>query len=121
MKQQYLTWIAENVTKTYGKCAEVTAQMQSTFSELRRVRGHYYCLIWGEREHWWLVDPDGRIVDPTAQQFPSSGTGSYVEWDESQPEPTGRCPNCGGLCYDGDQVCSENCHVEYMAFCAGGR
>jgi hypothetical protein len=120
MKQQYVDWIAENVEETYGKCMEATKRMQTTFGELRLVRGHYYCLVWGEREHWWLVDPDGEIVDPTAKQFPSKGTGPYVEWDESQPEPTGICPNCGGYVYDGGTVCGEKCHNEYVAFCMRG-
>ena len=120
MKQQHTNWIAENVTETYGKCAEITERMQVVFTALRRVRGHYYCMVWGEREHWWLVDEDGEVVDPTAKQFPSNGAGTYVEWDESQQEPSGLCPNCGGLCYNGDQVCSENCGIEYAAFCQHG-
>jgi hypothetical protein len=111
-------WISENVPEAYGKCAEVTIAMQATFPELRRVRGHYYCPVWGEREHWWLIDAEGEIVDPTAKQFPSGGLGEYVEWDESQPEPTGMCPNCGGHCYGGESVCSEKCGIEYVAYCS---
>jgi hypothetical protein len=116
MKPEYMAWIAANVTETYGKCAKVTEAMQLAFPELTRVRGHYYCLSWGERSHWWLVDTDGEVVDPTAAQFPSGGHGVYVPWEEGTPEPTGVCPNCGGYVYTGDTCCSENCGLEYVAY-----
>ena len=121
MNQQYADWIAANVQGNgYGDCKEVTEAMAAAFPELTRVRGHYYCLVWGERAHWWLVDPSGKIVDPTAAQFPSKGTGEYVVWDESQQEPTGMCPNCGGPCYNGDYCCTEECGRDYVAFCSRG-
>jgi hypothetical protein len=91
----------------YGKCAEVTQQMAAANPSLRRVRGHYYCPIWGERAHWWLVDRDGKIIDPTAAQFPSKGNGTYVEWQEGEKEPSGKCYNCGDYCYDGKVFCPE--------------
>lgn len=115
MKTAYTDWIKDNVTKTYGQCAEVTQQMADAFPELTRVRGHYYCIVWGERAHWWLVDSDGTIVDPTADQFPTKGTGHYEPWVEGSAEPTGMCPNCGEYCYDGDYLCSKDCEVAYVA------
>lgn len=117
MRDIYKDWMTANVTESYGQCLEVTEKMAAAFPELRRVRGHYYCPIWGERAHWWLVEECGEIVDPTAEQFPSKGTGEYVEWDESQAEPTGMCPNCGGHCYDGNYCCSDECGRQYVAFC----
>lgn len=114
---KYRAWIKDNVTETYGRCAEVTQQMAAAFPELTRVRGHYYCFAWGEREHWWLTTPDGEIIDPTAAQFPSRGRGHYEPWDESRPEPTGMCPNCGGYCYDGNTCCSDSCGLAYAAYC----
>lgn len=112
MLPKYQKWINANVTETYGACAEVTKSMATAFPELNRVRGHYYCPVWGERTHWWLATQDGQIIDPTASQFPSGGLGHYEPWDESQKEPTGKCPNCGGLCYDGDVCCCDNCFLE---------
>ena len=107
----YQDWI-DQVPETYGTCEEVTKEMQKEFPELRRVRGHYFCWTWGEREHWWLVDEiNDCIIDPTKDQFPSKGTGTYEEWNG--PEPTGKCPNCGEYCYDGEQV-HEYCHDEFM-------
>ena len=115
MKKEYREWIEES-SFGRGDCAEATIAMSEAFPELRRVRGHYYCVLLGERPHWWLVAPDGSVVDPTSVQFPSNGIGQYVEWDESQPEPTGKCPNCGGYCYDWRTVCSDTCGIEYVAF-----
>lgn len=117
INQQYADWIAVNVAEPYGKCAEVTLAMAEAFPELTRVRGHYYCFAWGERTHWWLTTREGTIVDPTASQFPSRGNGEYVELDASAPMPTGKCPNCSGLCYDGGYCCSDRCGAEYAAYC----
>lgn len=113
---KYNDWIKENVDQDcLGKCKEMAEIMLETFLELRMVRGHYYCPIWGERGHWWLIDENDDIVDPTRSQFPSKGLGLYVEWDESEEEPTGKCPNCGGYCYDGRDCCSDNCYTEFVA------
>lgn len=113
---RYQEWIAANCPEPLGKCAEYTKAMLEAFPELRRVRGHYYDMMWGERGHWWLVDPDGNIVDPTAEQFPTKGGGHYEEWNESDTEPTGRCMNCGDLCYSPRfNACSDECDAELMA------
>lgn len=117
LKAIYRDWIAANVLEVDNKCAEATLAMLEVFPELTRVRGHYYDFALGERPHWWLTDPEGNIVDPTAAQFPSGGRGVYVPWDESQPEPTGRCPNCSELCYDGNYCCSPECSRSYAAYC----
>jgi len=116
----YQAWIDENVPETYGKCADVTTAMVEAFDELRRVRGHHYDPIWGEREHWWCVAPDGTIVDPTAAQFPNNGLGPYSEIDEAtHQEPTGMCPNCGDYIFDGGQCCSQSCHNQFVASLMG--
>ena len=65
------TWLAAN--DPYGACRAACDAMLLAFPELRLVRGHYLCPLWGDREHWWLVDPGGAIVDPTAAQFPTRG------------------------------------------------
>jgi len=116
MKNKYLDWIYKNIHVSYGKCEETTLWMNKEFPELTRVRGHYYCPIWGERTHWWLVDPDGEIVDPTVDQFPSKGFGVYEEWTEGDEEPTGKCPNCGEYCYNGSSTCSDKCYTEYASY-----
>lgn len=114
----YQEWIEANVQEGYGKCVELTLAMQEAFPELKRVRGHYHCWVWGAREHWWLTTPDGVVVDPTADQFPSQGLGEYVEWDGE--EPTGICWDCGEYCYEGREFCSERCQERYMAYLYSG-
>jgi len=49
----------------YGKCKEICQEMIGEFPELKLVRGHYYCMVWGRRMHWWLESPKGKIIDPT--------------------------------------------------------
>jgi hypothetical protein len=118
VKPEYAAWIdATYPTResAYGQCDEATARMVAAFPELKRVRGHYHCILWGERAHWWCVSPEGDIVDPTARQFPSRG-GHYEPWQEGEPEPTGMCPECGGLCYEGASVCSDECGRAYTAY-----
>jgi hypothetical protein len=105
----YAEWIAANVQDDgYGQCEEVTLRMAEAFPELRRVRGHYYDLAWGQRGHWWMVDASGKVVDPTVAQFPSKGRGFYDEWDESRPEPIGECYQCGAYIYEG-AGCPNEC------------
>lgn len=116
MRQEYEDWIKANVSEPTGMCAEATLLMQAAFSELVRVRGHYHCPLWGEREHWWLYDPDGNVVDPTAAQFPSRGEGHYEQWDEARPEPTGMCPECGEYVYKDQTFCSEWHRIRYTAY-----
>lgn len=116
-------WIAFNYLTpdhAYGRCAEATAAMAAVFPDLVRVRGHYYCPVWGEREHWWCVTPAGAVIDPTASQFPSRGTGVYVPLDPAAPTPTGMCPECGAYCYDGDQFCCAAHAESYVRYLTTG-
>ena len=121
MNTDHRAWIAVHVGNkpedAYGHCAWATLAMLVAFPDLIRVRGQYVCPIWGERDHWWLTTPEGQIVDPTAAQFPSRGTGDYVPWIEGTPEPTGMCPNCGENCYDGHTCCSDSCNSAYARYC----
>lgn len=101
-----------------GSCAEATAEMVRLFPELIRVRGHY-----GRTEHWWCKTATGEIVDPTAAQFGvSEGTPDpigrrYVEHREGiDPEPLGKCLNCGSYVWFnagyGGSACSAECAQE---------
>lgn len=122
MKSEYKIWINGWLAKNnpYGKCYEACLEMQKSFPELKLVRGHYWCPMWDQREHWWLV-AGGEIIDPTVSQFPTKGFGAdYEPWDESRKEPTGICPNCGGYAYDNNTCCSEKCDREYAAYVMRG-
>ena len=113
----YREWIADRKLKkeaAYGKCKHYCEMMLRFFPELKLVRGYYLDCIWGERQHWWLETPEKRVVDPTHIQFPDPN-GRYVEWDDSLPDPTGKCPNCGGLCYHNKYCCCDKCDAEFLA------
>ena len=88
--------------------------MIKQFPELKLIRGHYFCMVWGERMHWWLQTLADDIIDPTVIQFPTKGNGVYEPWDETQKQPTGKCPNCGEYCYDGVHV-HEECREAFSA------
>ena len=114
MKPEYAAWIAQ-IHSVFGLCREITTAMAEAFPELTRVRGHYFEPLWGERAHWWLTDSDGKIVDPTAAQFPSKGCSIYTPWTESVTEPTSICPNCGSYVYDFYYCCSKECTQAFIA------
>jgi len=95
-------------TKYRGKCKEFIAQAIKEDPTLKAVRGYYYCPIWGEQQHWWCVRPDGTIYDPTAKQFPSKGTGEYVEFDGNIT-----CEYCG------NQTTEKTAHFNgHHAYCS---
>lgn len=112
--QKYIDNLNMTYEKAYGKCESVCKDINTRFPELKLIRGHYFDTAWGERAHWWLTDSTGKIVDPTAIQFPSKGRGVYESWDESQPEPTGKCSNCGEYIFDGKYLHKE-CEIEFRA------
>lgn len=121
VKPEYRKWIDEHYPtqeSAYGKCDEATLAMQKEFPHLRRVRGFYYCIVWGERTHWWLQDGDD-IVDPTAIQFPSSG-GPYDEVTDESQIPTGVCMDCGSPVYNFDTFCSRACEEETRRYLMTG-
>lgn len=128
MDQKYQDWIDRKLAGAdpFTQCAEWTEEMQAAFPELKRVRGQVFLSNLWERDHWWLTTPTGEVVDPTVSQFKQeyySGGATvlwYQERDENEPEPTGMCPNCGGMCYDGGTCCSDRCHNQYVAYCMGG-
>ena len=75
--------------KYRGNCKEM-CELVKEDPTLTLVRGHYYDPSWGEQPHWWCTKPDGTIVDPTKDQFPSKGDGVYVPFDGIV-----NCAECG--------------------------
>lgn len=76
-------------------------------------------------EHFWCVDKEGRIIDPTAEQF--HGPREYRELDPEKDEiQVGRCPNCGWEIYATKNqalrgevrtdICSEECAESYTTY-----
>lgn len=99
-----------------GKCKEMSEALVAADPSLTLVRGHYHCAIWGEQPHWWTKRANGEIVDPTKDQFPSRGTGVYVEFDGNIP-----CSNCGKSITEDEAdiegnyaFCSYECHGRFV-------
>lgn len=102
--------------KYRGKCKEMAEAAVAADPSLTLVRGHYCCPIWGEQQHWWCKKPDGAIVDPTKNQFPSRGIGEYFEFNG-----TISCANCGKEIHEDDAdidgnyaFCSYECHGRFV-------
>lgn len=102
--------------KYRGKCKEMAEAAVAADPSLTLVRGHYYCFVWGEQPHWWAKRPDGTIVDPTKDQFPSKGRGEYVEFNGMVT-----CSECGKEMKEEDAsyesnycFCSTLCHGRFV-------
>ena len=94
--------------KYRGKCKQMSEELCAKDVSLTLVKGWYHCPIWGEQEHWWCKKPDGTIVDPTVNQFPSKGLGEYQEY-------------AGIVCceYCGKEVKEEDAYfVEHHVYCS---
>lgn len=112
MKPEHEKWIVDYLAARpqtggwpylRGACTSATEQMAAVFPELRRQAGYA-----NGAEHWWLVDQDFNIVDPTVMQFfaPTSKTleamiaeTSYEPFKPGDEVRVGRCMECGGPIY----------------------
>ena len=76
-----------------GRCQSFVKEFIARFPELTAVPGHCGTEGWWN-EHWWCVDRDGNVVDPTNDQF-----GSNLEYEPLStgriPYKIGRCMQCG--------------------------
>jgi hypothetical protein len=89
---------AEGYAKFRGRCKAMSEALVAADPTLRLVRGHYYDAAWGgDQGHWWCVDTADKIIDPTAAQFPSNGTGIYTEFDGYID-----CTGCGKEIHEDD-------------------
>lgn len=113
--EEYSFWIEKNYPtreSCHLKCAEATLEMQKVFPHLTRHRGQVFVFPCVWVNHWWLKDGD-EVIDPTEKQF-ALPPFSYHEFID---EPTGKCLNCGELCF-GTEVnrnpfaCSSLCKYE---------
>jgi len=122
-KSKYATWIKQYDGDIYRKCVEVSQLMQEAFPELTRVKGHVRTIedLSIMQPHWWLTDPEGNILDPTARQWQCIM--EYIPYKEGDLIPVGRCMNCGNQIFGRNKVshvnhCSDEClKVLEEAFC----
>jgi hypothetical protein len=111
-----------------AQCGPFTKAFVQAFPELRRVPGFYRCASGHSAgQHWWLIDLEGRIVDPTADQFDDAGAGTYEAYCPHKHKlPKGKCMCCGMEKYasEGCGPCSEECDrtlaEEYETRLSGG-
>ena len=106
---------AEGYAKYRGKCKEYSEAAVAADPTLRIERGWYFCPIWGrDEEHWWCVRQDGTIFDPTREQFPSAGRGTYEPFNGRYP-----CRECGEsitleAAEKNDGFCSNSCYGRHV-------
>lgn len=80
-----------NYEKYRGRCKELSEELVKDNPSFTLVRGHYYEPMWNREEpHWWCVDENGTIHDPSKLQFPSAGCGVYTEYSGFSD-----CEECG--------------------------
>jgi hypothetical protein len=96
---------------TRGKCKAWAEELVARYPDLRLVRGHYLCPIWGKQAHWWAEDAAGRVIDPTRHQFPSGGIGVYIEFDGLCA-----CEECGKQIPEADARVDGNGHHVYCSY-----
>lgn len=107
-----------NYLKYRGKCLEECEKLVEQDSSLKLVRGYYYEPLWNTKEqHWWCVDRNGNIVDPTRLQFPSEGVEEFYEEFDGYVE----CSQCGKRLKEEDAdiegryaFCSTGCHLKFV-------
>ena len=121
MEQIFLSGLVsfEDYDKYRGKCKEFSEALIEKDSSLRLVRGFYFCpIIKKEEMHWWCEAPNGEIIDPTRKQFPSTGEGTYREFDGWL-----RCSNCDSRVHiDSKNIitngrhayCGDECYKDYV-------
>ena len=112
------TLVETNYIKFRGKCKELSEAAVAENSNLRLVRGHYFCPILNTNEpHWWTVDAEGVVFDPSRLQFPSAGMGIYEEFDGVV-----YCVECGNEVEEDRAVIEGNyacCSVRCMCSLVG--
>lgn len=99
-----------NYLQYRGKCKELCEQALQNNSDLTIVRGYYHDAFWGRQEHWWCVNKDGSIYDPSKSQFPDQN-GKHEEFNGIF-----NCEQCGkeiteeeGQVYGNYIFCSGEC------------
>jgi hypothetical protein len=109
--------IIEDYKKYRGKCKIMSEELVANDPTLTLIRGYYICPIWATREHhWWCIKQNGTIVDPTAKQFPSNGSGIYEPFNGII-----ECAECGKEVLEEDAkihgnyaFCSHRCNANFL-------
>lgn len=103
-----------------GTCMKASKAMAKEFPELTVVRGFVRSFDGEPHQHWWCKTEDGKIVDPTRQQFLAIEPITYQEVSDEDIHKSyhGRCPNCGEYFASEDYrtCCSDQCDQDYISW-----
>lgn len=109
-----------------GQCVNFCKQMNIAFPELEFVFGcvesencadnisYNGKLILKQFPHAWLLTSDGKIIDPTLNQFINLPNLKYVRFRDGDTY-TGSCYNCGRLAFNKMPTCHD--HDCQQSFC----
>jgi hypothetical protein len=109
----------DQLYRTYrGKCKEMAEELCLNNPTLRLVRGYYHEPMWSEQQpHWWTIDENGIINDPSRLQFPSRGIPEFYE----EFDGTVECAECGKTMIEEDArfdsnyaFCSTSCIMRFV-------
>jgi len=111
-----------------GRCRDEALKLARDDRSLTVVRGWATPVGGAMIEHWWLIDQDGKVVDPTVDQFPARPVyiPECVGVPPERPALMYLCPNCGDT-HTGDfsvDVCSDRCaraYASYLGVCWAGQ
>lgn len=103
-----------------GKCKELAEKECHKNNTLILIKGWYYCPIWNVKEqHWWCIDKDKNIIDPSKYQYPSKGQGIYEEY-----KGIVSCSECNKQIIEKDIdtnlisgkyiFCTSNCYMKFV-------
>lgn len=106
----------DDYLKYRGKCKELAEEEIKKDPTLILVRGFYHDAFWGKEQHWWCKDANGKIVDPSKDQFPTKGMGEYEEFDGNV-----ECSECGTVLPEAKMTfhgsyafCSTKCNLKFV-------
>jgi len=129
---EYKEWINKNypdMQSALAKCKEASQKMAKVFPELRVTNGFAHFITCEPRDHWWCVDKEGNIIDPTAHQFPEYLGSPIIEYEEidenhdARKFPKARCMNCGEYYYQKPemkgQMHNAKCESEFINYLNG--
>jgi len=125
---KYEKWIRNYISKNrvLGNCKSACYEIQDEFPELEVVAGWAITQSHGKQEHFWCVDVEGEIVDPTHDQWGEEIL-EYIVWNPGDEVAVGKCQDCGVTIYkkvdtlDGirETFCDEKCFSSYAKYVAG--
>lgn len=70
VEEKYLPFFEKEYEKAYGNCYKQCMKLAEVFPNLKIIQGTVLDICWGERDHFWCVDENNIIIDPTKIQFP---------------------------------------------------